>query len=54
MSYSQLEKLLFVGRDASTIEKKNQNCLFLHSQVFRKTYVMIKKQMDDWLRKTHP
>ncbi len=26
--------------------------MYIQNQVFRKTYVNVKKQMDDWLRKT--
>lgn len=48
-SYTQLEKLLFSERPPSSIDKRN--CLFLQSQVFRKTYVQAKKAIDDWLRK---
>ena len=30
---------------------RNLHSQYLQNQVFRKTYVAVKKQIDDWLRK---
>lgn len=55
LSYSSIEKLITEGVDSAAGGKKDerrwQNNQFLSNQVFRKTYVHAKKQMDDWLRK---
>ena len=51
LSYSSIEKLI-TDNDYKKDEKRNQHNQYLQNQVFRKTYVSVKKQMDDWLRKT--
>ena len=48
LSYSSLEKLITDKEEKRPV----QHSQYLQNQVFRKTYVSIKKQMDDWLRKT--
>jgi t-SNARE complex subunit (syntaxin) len=51
LSYSSIEKLI-TDTDFKKDEKRNHHNQFLQNQVFRKTYVNAKKQIDDWLRKT--
>jgi hypothetical protein len=48
-SYSAMEKLI-TQSDYKKEEQKPKNMQYLQNQVFRKTYINAKKQIDDWLR----
>jgi hypothetical protein len=49
LSYNSLEKLVTTEQDLKKEDKRSGQ--YLQNQVFRKTYVNIKKQIDDWMRK---
>lgn len=51
LSYSSIEKLVTDTDHKKEDKLKNQQNQFLQNQVFRKTYVAVKKLIDDWLRK---
>jgi len=50
LSYNTLGKLV-TEHEPKKEEKRSHYNQYLTNQVFRKTYVNVKRQIDDWLRK---